>query len=821
MTPRATYRFQFHRDFTFADAEALVSYLADLGISHVYASPVTVAVPGSTHGYDVADPTRINPELGGEETFRSLAASVRARGMGIVIDIVPNHMGVAGGANPWWTDVLKHGRESRYARFFDIDWHQPILLPLLGTPLPQALADGVIGVDRSGDEPVLTLYGDQRLPLSPGTGDLDLPAMLDAQHYRLGWWRSANDSLNWRRFFTISELAGLRTEDETVFEESHSLYFRLYAEGLIDGLRIDHVDGLTDPAGYCRRLRQRMDGIARPEGVPPGPAWIVVEKILGAGEPLADNWGIDGTSGYDFMEQVSALLHDPEGEAPLTALWHDVSGRALDFEAEELAARQDMLRWAFEGQLGGCVEAFTALAASDAATEGLTAGMLRRAIERMLWVFPVYRTYGTGSAAPAGDAAIREEVRRRAARFTPPGEAMVVDTILDWLAGTGPGDPARAADAVRRFQQLSAPIAAKAVEDTAFYRYGRLLSRTDVGFDANRFSMPVPAFHAISEDHARNWPGAMLTTATHDHKRGEDVRARLAVLSEVPDEWRACVTEWDRLAQRIAPEVDPADRYALYQTLYGAWPGDLRADDAAGLSAFAERVIAWQEKALREAKLRSSWEEPDEAYEGRAARLVRALLDSGTGGAFLADMQRFLAWTAAPALANMLAQVALRCTVPGVPDCYQGCELADFSLVDPDNRRPVDYALRQTMLAGDMTTAEGSPDAAKFALLRHLLDLRRTHPDLFAHGSYEPIAVEGPRAGHAIAFRRRAGAEELLCIVAIRTAGALAGSNGLAIAPEWWGDTRLADGSPVAALLEGTTLALAIGCQPSTSATGT
>lgn len=801
MTPRATYRLQFHRGFTFADAEALVPYLAELGVSHVYASPITTAVPGSTHGYDVADPTRINPELGGEDAFRALVKALRARDMGVVIDIVPNHMGIAQGANPWWNDVLKYGRESRYARFFDIDWRQPVLLPILGSPLSQALVDGVIDIDKSGDEPMLTLYGNQRLPLAPGRHDLPLPALLDAQHYRLAWWRSANDSLNWRRFFTINELAGLRTEDETVFEESHALYFRLYAEGLIDGVRIDHVDGLTDPAGYCRRLRQRMDGIVRSAGVTPGPAWIVVEKILGAGEPLAEDCAIDGTSGYDFMEQVSALLHDPEGEAPLTALWHDVSGRMLDFEAEELTARQDMLRWSFEGQLRGCVEAFAALAASDAATSGLTAGMLRRAIERMLWVFPVYRTYGTGREAPARDAAVRDAVRRRAARFTPPGEAHVLDTMLDWLAGNGPGDAALAAEAVRRFQQLSAPIAAKAVEDTAFYRYGRLLSRTDVGFDANRFSLPVPAFHAITEDRAAHWRRAMLTTATHDHKRGEDVRARLAVLSEVPEEWGACVLGWERLAQRIAPEVAPADRYALYQTLYGAWPSDLRADDAAGLSGFGERVIAWQEKALREAKLRSSWEAPDEAYERHAAHLVRALLDVDKGAGFLSEMQRFLAWTAAPALANMLAQVALRCTLPGVPDCYQGGELADFSLVDPDNRRPVDYGLRRAIAAGKIPLPDGSPDAAKFALVRELLHLRRAHPRLFAEGCYEPIAVTGPRAGHVVAFRRHAGTEELLGIVAIRTAGILAGADSLAISREWWEDTRVAKQGRVADLL--------------------
>lgn len=805
MIPRATYRLQFHEGFTFADAEAMVPYLDELGISHVYASPITMAVPGSTHGYDVADPTRINPELGGEEAFRSLVSALRARDMGIVIDIVPNHMGIAGGANPWWNDVLKRGQDSDYARFFDIDWRKPILLPILGTPLRQALADDVIAIDRSGRDPELRLYGEQRLPIAEGTDTLPLAELLDAQHYRLGWWRTANDALNWRRFFTISELAGLRTEDEAVFEASHALYFRLWAEGLIDGLRIDHVDGLTDPAGYCRRLRARIDGIDRAADAPPGPAWIIVEKILGPGEALAEDWGIDGTSGYDFMEEVSALLHDPEGEASLTALWHDVSGRMLDFEAEELAARQDMLRWAFEGQLESCVDAFARLAASEAESEGFTPAMLRRAIERMLWVFPVYRTYGTGHDAPTSDARIREEVRQKAARFTPPGEAQVADLILRWLAGEGPGEPALAAEAVRRFQQLSAPIAAKAVEDTAFYRYGRLLSRTDVGFDAIRFAMPIPAFHAIAQDRAERWPAAMLTTATHDHKRGEDVRARLAVLSEVPDEWRACVTGWEKLSEHLGPQVDPADRYVLYQTLYSAWPCDLRADDARGLEGFADRVTGWQQKALREAKLRSSWEAPDEAYEARCAALLRALLADQD---FTGEMQHFLAWTAAPALANMLAQVALRCTLPGVPDCYQGCEWSDFSLVDPDNRRPVDYAARAGMLAGKGVAPPGSPDAAKFDLLRHLLELRRAHPELFARGSYAPLPAAGSRAGHVVAFRRRSAEEELICVVATRMADALAGSDTLAVGSDWWGDTRLADGTPVAMLLGGRTVAV-------------
>ena len=815
MTPRATYRIQFHKDFGFADAEAIVPYLDRLGISHIYASPVTTAVRGSTHGYDVTDPGCINPELGGEDGLRRLSAALRARDMGLIIDIVPNHMGVAGGENGWWNDVLRLGQASPFACYFDIDWRDKLVLPILGTPLSEALAQGAIAVDTATAEPSLLVYGEHRLALRPedaaaardATDAGALRDLLDRQHYRLAWWRAANDELNWRRFFTINELAGLRVEAPEVFEATHALYFRLYREGLIDGVRVDHVDGLRDPAGYCRTLRERLDAIERPAGAPPGPAYIVVEKILGPGEQLAEDWGIDGTSGYDFMESAAALLHDPEGEAPLTALWHDFSGRTLDFEAEELAARQDMLRWSFEAQLQACVAAFAALARTSPETEGLTRGMLRRAIERMLWVFPVYRTYGDGRSAPARDLRVRECVRERAARFTPPGEAGVVDRVLAWLAGEGPGDPECAAIAVTRFQQLSAPIAAKSVEDTAFYRYGRLLSRTDVGFDAARFSLPFAAFHAECTRRAERWPGAMLATATHDHKRGEDMRARLAVLSEVPQAWRQRARRWDELAGERARGVDPADRYMLYQTLFGAWPADLRADDGAALAQFADRAAAWQQKALREAKLRSSWEAPDSGYEQRCADLARRLLDPGESREFLAELQQFVGWTAAPTLANMLGQLALRYTVPGMPDCYQGSECADFSLVDPDNRRPVDYAERERLLEGVADRLPSAPSVAKFALLRELLALRRAHPDLFAHGGYRPLAVHGPRAHHVLAFRREHEGMRLTCVIALRCAEALVGREQMAPDRPWWGETRLEDaGIAVADLLANRTV---------------
>ncbi|MCP4026071.1 MAG: malto-oligosyltrehalose synthase [Sphingomonas sp.] len=722
MSPRATYRLQFHKGFTFADAEALVPYLDRLGISHIYASPVTTAAAGSMHGYDVIDPTTINPELGGEDAFRSLVAALKARDMGLIIDIVPNHMGVAGGGNVWWNDVLARGQDSEHARVFDIDWSRPILLPVLGDTLDTALANGDIAVE--GDQ--IVAYGEHRFPIRPEDrgNTADLPALLDRQHYRLASWRTANDLLNWRRFFTVNDLAGVRIEDPAVFEATHALYVRLYDEGLIDGVRIDHVDGLTDPIGYCRTLRDRLS----PD------AWIVIEKILGAGEGQPVGWGVDGTSGYDFMEQVATLIHEPLGALPLEELWQDMSHRYLDFESEEFAARQDLLAWQFAGQLDACVAAFVALNTDDA----VTPAMLRRAIERLLWVFPVYRTYGTGDAAPASDAAIRGAVRERVTDLIPPGEAHVVDAILAWLAGEGPGD---AADAVRRFQQLSAPIAAKSVEDTAFYRSARLLSRNDVGFDATILGIGVDAFHDLMAARAHDVPHAMLTTATHDHKRGEDLRARLAALSVMPDAWRSRVEAWDQLSWAWDHDVSGADRYMLLQTIVGAWPDEGATPD------FADRIKAWQQKALREARLRSSWEAPDEAYEAAAAALTDAFLADAR---FVAEVTAFVADLAPIADANTLIQTLLRYTVPGVPDLYQGTELADLSLVDPDNRRPVDYAQRQALL-----DAPHAP--AKFRLIADLLAQRRAAPALFADGDYRPAQVEG--SDRILAFsRHHAGA---------------------------------------------------------------
>ena len=651
MMPRATYRLQLHAGFTFADAEAVVPYLADLGVSHLYASPITAAASGSTHGYDVIDPTRVNPEPGGEAGLLSLVDTLKRHGLGLIIDIVPNHMGVAGDENTWWLDVLENGPASDYAPVFDIDWREKVALPVLGTSLAEALAANAIKLVPRGDALGVQLYDGAIYPVrrdDPLLADRDaaiaaqtpdtIAQLLERQHYRPIYWRAANDALNWRRFFSINELAGVRIEDPAVFERTHALIFDLYARGLIDGVRVDHVDGLTDPAGYCRQLRARFAQIA-----PDRHAYIVVEKILAADEPFATDWAIEGTSGYDFMRQVSEVIHDRAGQAALDALWEDFSGRSADFEAEAIPARQDLLAWQFEGQLVSCVAAFDALAQAEG-LDGLTPGMLRRAIERLLWVFPVYRTYGTGREAPAADAAIRRAARDAAAPLMPPGELPVLDRVLGWLAGTVAHRPELAAEAVRRFQQLSAPIAAKGVEDTAFYRHGVLLSANDVGFEPDRFATGIACFHDAMRERAETTPYAMLATATHDHKRGEDARARLAVLSAVPDAWERRVRGWLDLAASYAPTVDPGDAYILLQTLVGAW---VKGDDT-----LLGRVHDWQRKALREAKLRSSWEAPDEAYETRCHDLATLLIEGAQGAAFREEFTAFMAEIASPALAN-------------------------------------------------------------------------------------------------------------------------------------------------------------------------
>ncbi|WP_428671551.1 malto-oligosyltrehalose synthase [Reyranella sp.] len=714
MTPRATLRLQFHKGFTFADAEALVPYFAALGVSHLYASPITTARAGSLHGYDVTDPTQVSPELGGETALKRLVDALRREKLGLIVDIVPNHM-AATLENAWWVDVLRNGQDSRYARWFDIDWEPgTVFLPWLGKPAADVTAKEVDALN---------------LP-KPGA-------------YRLGWWRTASDRINWRRFFDINELVCLRMEDDEAFEAAHAMIARLYAEGTIDGVRVDHIDGLADPAGYCRKLRQRLD--------PTNPArpYLVVEKILLRGETLPAEWGCDGTTGYDFMDEVSALQHDPAGEPVLAEAWATLSGRPADFATEEEAARREIIARSFSAPLEACIAAFHPGKDSD-----LSRPALRRALTELLVHFPVYRGYGT-----AGDAQFLRQAAEAAKKTGLPGDRWVID----WLHGRmrAPGG------AVTRFQQLSSPVAAKSVEDTAFYRYGKLLSRNDVGFDVERFGDTAADFHARMQRRQATQPHGLLATATHDHKRGEDSRARLAVLSEKPEEWTRRQARWIEQCAllRTGGMPDPGDIAMLLQMIVGAWPLDLALEDTVGRATFAQRLAGWQQKALREAKLKSDWADPDTAYETAAQDLLHRLVVDEAAPALRAEIFAFIQEITPAGAINGLSQTLLRLTAPGVPDLYQGTELWDFSLVDPDNRRPVDFVLRQKMLGAETTLASWRDGAIKQKLIVQALALRRALPDLFAEGSYEPVKVEGRLTDHIVAFMRRHKSDAVLTVV--------------------------------------------------------
>lgn len=774
----ATYRLQLHAGFTFDDAAAVVPYLADLGISHAYVSPILTAQSGSMHGYDVVDPSRINPELGGEPAFRRLVKALHAHGMGLVVDIVPNHMGVGGDQNPWWLDVLRHGRASTYAGFFDIDWtppdpslHHRILAPFLGAPYGEALESGDLVLVHEDPHGWAVRYHENLFPIRPEDvpalesdpeaiaahdattpqGRARLHNLLERQNYRLAWWRTGGDLINWRRFFDIAGLAALNAERPEVFAASHEVVLRLYAEGLIDGLRVDHVDGLADPGLYCRTLRTAMQD-ARPDHQ----GWLLVEKILAVGEALEPSWQTDGTTGYDFMNEASLVLHDRAGLAALVTDWKRRTGRT-GFAAEERLARAQSLDRAFSAQLDAAAAALYRLAATDARDRDRPQAALRRCLTRILVHFPRYRSY---AAEGLGTDALHEAIAA-AEPSCLSSDRDHLPRIADWL-GSVPAGPHAALrhEAIRRFEQLSAPIAAKSVEDTAFYRYAPLLSRNDVGFDPGERVGSITGWHAACTHRAAAWPRAMLATATHDHKRGEDLRARLAVLSQLPEQWIACLDRW---LPTLGDGFDTADAIMLLQMLVGGWPPGMAPDDAEAAAALRDRLAEWQNKALREAKRHSSWSAPDAEYEAiAAAALDRLLLDPAQAGT-RAEIAALVERIAPFGLHNGLVQTVLKLTAPGVPDIYQGTEFLDFSLVDPDNRGVVDYAAR----AAGGTGADGVKQRAIATLLR----LRRDQPALFAAGDYREIPVPAAQKTTVFAFERRAGDAILVVICSRPTAG--------------------------------------------------
>jgi (1->4)-alpha-D-glucan 1-alpha-D-glucosylmutase len=824
--PRATYRLQFHRGFTFAQAAALVPYFASLGISHLYASPIMTARAGSMHGYDTIDPTRVNPELGGEEELRRLVRQLRRHKLGLIVDIVPNHMAIGAG-NAWWMDVLARGPDSRYAKYFDINWtpsnpllRGKLLLPILGRPYAEALSAGEIMLRVADDGHLVVRYFDHELPLAVECRDAIVPnslgdfteqslaarkrlhQLLEQQYYRLAWWRCANDEINWRRFFDINELAAIRVEDEDVFEAVHTTIFRLYAAGLLDGLRIDHIDGLSRPGEYCHRLRRRLAALEkeRPPGCPSGPAYVVVEKILAHDEQLPVSWETDGTTGYDFMDEVGALQHDGAGEQPLTELWQRVSGRPGDFKLEEEQARREILRRSFASQFEAVLDVFAEIAHGGIETRDISRAALRRCLTEILVHFPVYRIYTEPDRSSDSDRVFLSDAIACATKSCLPGDRWLVTLLGHWLAGERirPDAQALQAAALTQFQQLSAPLSAKAVEDTAFYRYGRLLSRNDVGFDPGHFACSAAKFHDRMRSRARSLPHALLATATHDHKRGEDVRARLAVLSEIPDEWSAALERWITVgAERFRPGagkpfLDPADRTMLFQTLVGAWPLSLTLEDRSGLEHFAQRIIAWQQKSLREAKLRSDWSVPDETYERVATEFVTGLFTAPAS--LLAEVAAFARRISAAGAVNSLAQTLMKLTAPGVPDIYQGTEFWDFSLVDPDNRAPVDFAARQqslTAISATQLTQQWADGRIKQRLIAAVLASRKKLPELFSSGDYLPLRSEGALADYVVAFARRWREAVALTVFCRHPARLLDSDSAIVISKKRWQDTRL------------------------------
>ncbi|MBY4641671.1 malto-oligosyltrehalose synthase [Gluconacetobacter entanii] len=842
---RATIRLQLHAGFTLDDAAARVPYFARLGLSHVYASPILTARPGSMHGYDTLDYGRVNPELGGRDALCRLVACLRAHAMGLIVDIVPNHMAIGGAGNRWWEDVLAWGRNSVHAHYFDIDWdafapwlHGRILAPFLDRSYGAALRDGMLRLAHEAQTGMFFVHHhEHRFPVCPrhyaalladvgAPADLcaelgaltpagggcrgDVPALsrlaawgatadgqaaiarimerhdtrtacgrsalhelLGRQSFRLAWWRTTPDLINWRRFFDITGLAALCVEHEDVFDAVHGHILDLYADGLIDGVRVDHVDGLTEPAAYCLRLRQRLMAVQhlRPATAPQHLS-IHVEKILHEREHLPPSWQVDGTTGYDFMDQVSAMLHDPDGTALLDGLWRDHAIADPTFADTERNARALVLHEVFPAELSGLRTLLAVIAQCSADTCDYSVGRIGAVLSALLMEFHFYRTYFSDDAQggyQADHAVLKAAAHGAKAHLLPSCHDM-----LDWVVGilgrTGTRD-APIHEAQRRFEHLTAPLAAKAVEDTSFYRYGRLLSRNEVGSDPGKMALPVARFHKDNLYRHKAYPDTLLATATHDHKRGEDARMRLAVLSEVAARWHDLVNRWivrNAHLRRRRMTPDRADEMILYQAMLGAWPL-VPWPDADARQEFHDRIVAWQTKALREAKRHTSWTDPDMEYEDGCREFTRRLLDPRASGPFIADMDMIVATIAPAAALNSLAQLLLRLALPGVADLYQGTELWDFSLVDPDNRRPVDFTLRQTMLQQDTSlhqqAAQWRTGGVKMYLLQKVLAFRAQYPLVFSKGSYEPVEVSGAAEKHVIAFVRRYDGIALLVVV--------------------------------------------------------
>lgn len=915
--PVATYRVQFNRSFPFSAATATVPYLHALGITDCYASSFLKAVPGSPHGYDVIDPTVLNPELGSEEDFQAFVAALRAHGMGQILDVVSNHMGIAQSANRWWRDVLENGPSSRYAEVFDIDWtplkrelEGKVLLPILGdlygtvlehqeirlayddgrfvvryydhelpvAPKPSAMIlthglDAVI--QRRGDESpdlqelqsivtalrhlpsrtdvapelvreryrekeiirqrLAALVRDSRTvaelveanvrrfngtPGDPESFDL-LDRLLDEQAYRLAYWRVASEEINYRRFFDINELAAIRMELDAVLTESHRLIFRLVQEGAVTGLRIDHVDGLYDPGRYLRRLQAWAAG---EEGGDTRPLFIVVEKILSAEEPLPADWPVHGTTGYDFLNLVNGLFVHGGHERAMDDIYARFVQRRPSFDDLMYESKQLIMKASMSSEINVLGHRLNLLSERDRRSRDFTLNSLTHAIREIIACFPIYRTYVTDGPEPVSDrdrAYIRLAVAK-AKRRNPAVSGVVFDFVRSLLLKEWDERTRRyrreQLEFVMKFQQTTSPVTAKGVEDTAFYRYHRLVSLNEVGGDPRRFGIPVGDFHGRMQERQRSWPWSLSATATHDTKRGEDVRARINVLSELPREWSSLVNRWSRLNRRYKSDVegqgapDRNDEYLLYQTLIGAWP--LKPMEAGEYRVFCDRMQAYMTKAVRESKVHTSWVNPNEPYETAVQRFVEAVLDRRQDNGFLASFLPFQARVAQCGMWNSLAQVLLKITAPGIPDMYQGTEWWDFSLVDPDNRRPVDFAAHAAALRALATGLEAGGDRRtlvreliesrrdgriKFYVTAAALQFRRARADTFLRGVYLPAETAGSRADHLCAFVRQHGAARVVVVVPRLLAGLVWEAGAVPVGSPVWAETvvRMPADAPV------------------------
>lgn len=816
--PVATYRVQLQPEFGFESASRVLDYLADLGISHFYASPYLQAAQGSTHGYDVVNHWKINPELGGYEGHTALHEALQKYGLGQVLDIVPNHMAISGSENVWWWDVLENGQSSRYASYFDVDWDpletrfgNKILLPILGDHFGRVLEAGEIHLERKGGKFFLRYY-DNLFPASPDSvapflaragedmachelvflsdalTSLPLPSvtdqasirrrhrdkeviqnllerllndhldlarlvdafikeinahpdeletLLDAQNYRLAFWRAANQDLGYRRFFDINSLVALRAEDEEVFEDSHRLILKWLKEGVLDGVRIDHPDGLRDPATYLGRLRRASPG-----------SWVVVEKILDPDERIRPDWPVDGTTGYEFLNLLTRLFIDHSSGKSLSDLYAEFTGETREYEEVLREKKLLVIDRLFGSDINRLTSLMLTICEHHRRYRDYTRQEVSQALRKVVAYFPVYRTYVNAQAGWISDEdrKIIHQVIEHATQMTPEVDPDLFDFINDILLLKEGGESEH--EFVMHLQQITPPVMAKGAEDTAFYCYNRFIALNEVGGNPGLFALEPEMFHSRMKERLEDYPLSMLSTSTHDTKRSEDVRARLVLLSEIPDAWKEAVYRWSSMAGPYRKNGLPERNieYFLYQTLVGAWPIGI------------DRLLPYMEKASKEAKTHTSWTEPDALYEQILRDFIVNLMNDA---AFSADLKSFIDPLIVPGNINSLSQTLIKLTSPGIPDIYQGCDLWDRSLVDPDNRRPVDFDTRRNLLAvledlnPEQILGQMESGLPKLRLIRECLKLRRSLPEAFGEkGTYEPIHFHGHKSGFALGFIR-------------------------------------------------------------------